>query len=188
MKNINKNGLNRDIPLPTKRVIRQRCGYGCILCGGLFCQYHHFDPQFAEATEHSVDGITLLCQRHHDEVTRGRISTEKVRVASLNPNSVKNKQTKYVFEDLAFPLEVGLGGLVFISADGILLKIDGEKVISVQYDDDGVATFSGIFCSPSGERLVVENNELTASTGHWDIDSKGREIIIRDTSQEIIFH
>ncbi len=188
MPNTNKHGLNRDIPLPIKRIVRQRYGYGCVLCGGLFCQYHHFDPPFAEASEHQADGITLLCQRHHDEVTRGRISEGKVQAANSNPYSIKNKSAKYVFEDLSFPLEVGLGGLVFISADGVLFKIDGEAAMSVQYDDDGIATFSGIFWSPNGEKLVIENNELTASTGHWDIDSKGREIIIRDSSREIVFH
>lgn len=188
MKTSNKNGLPRTIPLPVKRAVRRRCGYGCILCGALFCQYHHFNPTFNEAREHNPNGITLLCQKHHDEVTRGRISSLKIKTANSKPYSVKNKQTKYMFEDLAFPLEVGLGGLVFISADGILFKADGQNLMSVQYDEDGIATFSGIFCSPTGEKLIIENNELVAGTDHWDIESKGRDIVVKDSSNDIIFH
>lgn len=183
-----KESLSRNIPVAIKRAVRQRCGYGCVICGALFCQYHHFDPPFNIASEHHAYGITLLCPPHHDEVTRGRISPEKVHQADKNPYSVKNKRAQYVFQDLSFPLEVGLGGLVFISANGTLFKIDGKEVLSVKYDADGVATFGGIFSTLKGEELIIEDNELVASTGHWDIDSKGREIVIRDSSREIIFH
>lgn len=31
--NINKQGISRDIPDPIKRDVRQRCGFGCVICG-----------------------------------------------------------------------------------------------------------------------------------------------------------
>ena len=184
----NKYGLSRIIPRSVKRIVRKRCGYGCILCGELFCQYHHFNPLFNEAKKHDPDGITLLCLKHHDAVTNGRISMTKVSQANSNPFCVTNKQAKYLFEDFEYPLEVGLGGLVFITPDGVLLRADGESLLSLKKDEDGIALLCGYFSSPNGETLVIEDNELVASTGHWDIESSGKEITIRNAPREIIFH
>src|SRR5436190_17564410 len=65
---MNAHGLSRDIPEPIKRAVRQRCGFGCIICGSAVVQYHHFSPEYADATEHRAEGITLLCGRCHDKV------------------------------------------------------------------------------------------------------------------------
>ena len=186
--NTNKHGLIRDIPLEVKRIVRKRCGYGCILCGAMFCQYHHFDPEYKDAQWHDPNGITLLCAKHHDEITRGRISPDKIIKANQDPYCLKQRHAKYLFENLEHPLEVGIGGLVFITADGVLLKADGEPFLTVKKDEDGIAVLSGSFNTPDGQTLVIENNELVVNTGHWDIESSGTEIVIRSGPGEIVFH
>jgi hypothetical protein len=184
----NRHGLSRDVPADIKRLVRKRCGYGCVLCGGLFCQYHHFSPEFNNAVNHDPEGITLLCARHHDEVTRGRISPNRVIKANKNPYSVKNSEAKYLFEDLEYPLEVALGGLVFITPDGVLLKADNEILLSLRQDEDGIVLLSGKFSTPNGELLNIIDNELATTNGHWDIESRAKEIIIRSAPGEVVFH
>ena len=43
----NKYGLGRYIESDTRRLIRKRCGFGCVICGIGFFDYEHFDPDFA---------------------------------------------------------------------------------------------------------------------------------------------
>ena len=81
----NKHGLSRTIPEPVKREVRQRCGFGCVVCGSAIVQYHHFNPLFEEAQVHFADGINLLCGKCHDKVTRGMIGDRQVREADAYP-------------------------------------------------------------------------------------------------------
>ena len=81
----NKNGLSRNIDSETKRIIRQKCGFGCVICGCAIYQFEHVDPVFSEAKEHNPDNIVLLCATCHDSVTRGIWSKEKVKIAAKNP-------------------------------------------------------------------------------------------------------
>lgn len=189
MEDINKHGLPRDIPTYIKRQVRQRCGYGCVVCGKLFCQYHHFNPTFNEATAHVADGITLLCPFHHDQITNGRVSEDFISRHNANPYSVKNSNSKYLFEDLSYPLEVALGGLVFISPEGCLLRVDDNEVFSINNPPkENKPLITASFFSSSGNTLKVVENEIIASTGSWDIETQGREIVIRDAPRDVFLH
>lgn len=53
---MNQFGLSRDIPEAVKRQVRQRDGFGCIICGSAIIEYEHFEPEFHAAKFHSVDG------------------------------------------------------------------------------------------------------------------------------------
>ena len=67
----NKHGLTRDIPNDVKRKVRQRDGFGCVICGSAFYTYEHFDPEFVEAENHDPHGICLLCGTCHRRKTSG---------------------------------------------------------------------------------------------------------------------
>ncbi len=56
----NKHGLGRDIPRAVKTEIRERCGFGCVMCGQIPYDYDHLATPFIEATEHDPDDIVLL--------------------------------------------------------------------------------------------------------------------------------
>ncbi|MXF04188.1 hypothetical protein FQ041_25950, partial [Escherichia coli] len=74
MDNINKHGLSRRIPETIKRQIRQRCGFGCVICGFGFYDYEHFKPDFVDAKIHDPNGMTLLCSQRNQKRARGRLS------------------------------------------------------------------------------------------------------------------
>src|SRR5467141_5394733 len=74
---MNAHGLSRDIPESIKREVRQRCGFGCIICGSAVVQYHHFSPAYVDALEHRAEGITLLCGRCHDKARSASIEEIK---------------------------------------------------------------------------------------------------------------
>jgi hypothetical protein len=88
----NKHGLTRDIPNDVTRQVRQRDGFGCVICGSAFYTYAHFDPEFVDAKKHDPDGICLLCGTCHRRKTSGLLSTESVKQAVLHP---KCKETGF---------------------------------------------------------------------------------------------
>ncbi|HDZ0790542.1 TPA: hypothetical protein RRT77_004528, partial [Klebsiella pneumoniae] len=52
---VNKFGLKRYIPSEIRKRIRIDAGYGCVICGGLFVDYEHIEPEFSKAVEHDPD-------------------------------------------------------------------------------------------------------------------------------------
>jgi hypothetical protein len=58
--------ISRNIPFPIKRKIRQRCGFGCVICGLPLYEYEHL-LGFAKVKRHVEKEITLLCDQHHRE-------------------------------------------------------------------------------------------------------------------------
>ncbi|MFC1865180.1 cell division protein [Chloroflexota bacterium] len=72
------------IPQEIKREVRQRCGFGCVLCGIPLYQYDHM-LEWVETHKHVANEITLLCDRHHSEKTKGLLSKEAVKEANDNP-------------------------------------------------------------------------------------------------------
>jgi hypothetical protein len=98
MSKTNRQGLLRYIPDAVKRQVRQRCGFGCILCGNAIVQYEHVGPTFADASKHEADGITLLGPTHHAEVTSGMRSKRSVIAASANPKCLQRGFSSFLFE------------------------------------------------------------------------------------------
>ena len=52
----------RNIPAEIKRQVRQRCGFGCIICGLPIYEYEHME-EWAKVKRHRTEEITLLCPR-----------------------------------------------------------------------------------------------------------------------------
>src|ERR1700756_833363 len=82
---VNKDGLSRDIPADIRRVVRQRDGFGCVVCGLGIYEYDHFNPEFSEAKSHRPDGIILLCASCHAKKTKKVLSLETIAAAAANP-------------------------------------------------------------------------------------------------------
>ncbi len=102
----NQHGLSRNIPDPVARAVRQRCGFGCVVCGNAVYQYHHFSPSFAEARTHEACGITLLCGRCHQD---GSITEQTVLLANAAPRCRQQGYTSNLIQSIVRPLSVILG-------------------------------------------------------------------------------
>src|SRR5262249_16069797 len=75
---------SKEIPRPIKRQVRQRCEFGCVICGLPLDEYEHMEG-FAKVKRHVAKEITLLCDRHHREKTGGLLPLSDVRDADRNP-------------------------------------------------------------------------------------------------------
>jgi hypothetical protein len=183
----NKHGLSRDIPHPVKREVRQRCGFGCVICGSALYQYHHDDPPFEDATEHQAEGIVLLCDGCHGLKTRGRLSDDRIRAAAAHPKSLEKGFSFGAFDVGDQPPTVVVCGSTLVEPRDVL-TVGGETLLAVAPPESpgGPFRLSAKMLGIGGELLLqIEENEWKTPTGNWDVELTGRHITIRRGPGEI---
>lgn len=183
----NQHGLSRDIPEDVKRVVRRRCGFGCVVCGSGIYHYDHLDPPFEDAVRHDPAGIILLCGGCHDKKTRGFLSATTVRERSLQPPTFKTGYTREFFDIGADRPRILLGGTIFEGMDTIL-RVKGQAIMQLKPPEEEGAPhrLSGIFCDSSGNEIFrIVDNEWQGSLAAWDIEASGGTLTIRVAPKKI---
>lgn len=184
---------SRNIPRAIKREIRQRCGFGCVVCGIPLYDYDHIE-QFSEVNEHKAENLTLLCSMHHREKTNGLLSISQVREANLAPyNVVKGVSSPYRLnmEGSNFELTMGKCKLMIDNLNPqndfiIPFLIDNHKLISFEIID-GRLFFNLVILNNDGELLLkVEENEMIYNSEQWDVEFVGTRMKLREGSRKIV--
>lgn len=177
---VNKYGLKRDIHPDIRRKIRSDAGYGCVICGKIFVDYEHIEPEFKDAHEHDPEKMTLLCSGCHDDVTDKRISKKKVWLARENPFSKKNNLVKGMLDPETNYKNIKIGPLTS-TGSSIFLKIYGKPVLwfSEPEDPEEPVGFNAIFNNENGILAFVERNVFYGVVAKHDIDTKASTIEIR---------
>jgi hypothetical protein len=183
---INQHGLRRDdLTEDIRRTVRRRCGFGCVVCGSVPYHYDHFDPPFSEAREHRAEGITLLCARCHDLVSRRVWSREKVRKHDRSPFG--KKERPHLLLDLQPPARLVIGTIVF-EGDGRLLTVGGVPLISLHsLDGEGVLLSAEFRDADGNQTISVRNNELLFCQQSWDITVRGSRVRVHRAPRDVIF-
>lgn len=189
----NKYGLkDSDLKEKQKRKIRQDAGYGCVICGALFIQYEHIEPEFHEAKEHDPDKMTLLCGSHHDDVSHKRITKKSVWDHKRNP---KNKSGEIIKRSLYHKTidtqiyfgENTVGSLGNKTFDSII-TIKGKPIIWFEknHDEEAPLEVCAIFHDLKGlAHSYINRNCFITTVANYDIKGKGSRIIISDNGSVI---
>ncbi|MBB5235612.1 HNH endonuclease signature motif containing protein [Deinococcus budaensis] len=172
-----------------EREVRKRSGFGCIICGRIFCDYHHLE-EFSTVTEHDPSKIVLLCKEHHGDVTNSnpanrRISNETLEKYIRSPYGITKGHNRW--ESVTDIKGLRLGNFFFENTK-IILRIDGRNIISICGADDFFpsASLNAIFFDHEGrEVLRVERNLIKGNTDSWDFQSTGNLITINNSSKDI---
>jgi hypothetical protein len=183
----NKYGLSRDIPGEVKRAVRQRCGFGCVICAGAIVDYEHFSPEFSKATRHDPEGITLLCPACHAKKTRNMISQRRVREANQDPAA---RKVRYAFSDVE-----ASEGRPFIKLAGMTLRncnvpleVRGYPLFQVEGPEEvnGPYRLTASFFNRQGQpSLFVRQNEWKVFSDSWDVEVTGPSVTVRMQPGEI---
>jgi len=183
---LNRHGLKRDIPSPIKRVVRQRCGFGCIVCGKAIYQYHHTNPPFADAIRHDPDKIVLLCLECHGLVTSGLLSNRTIERSALSPKCLERGFSYFPLDindesDGDLQVRVVLGTTTFINVRSII-KLNNKPLFSI-YPPETLglpARLSASFYDISGSEVArIIENEWQSSSANWDVEIVGPRVTIR---------
>ena len=183
----NQFGLSRSIPEDIKRQVRQKCGYGCVICGAAIIEYEHVRPEFSKARAHQPHGIALLCPTCHAKKTRGYLSARRILDAMEKPAA---KESGFAFSELeehsAHPYIV-LGGMTLrncptpVQLRGLpLICVDDAEIVRGPYQ------LSASFFDQRGiPSLMIRRNEWQVAADSWDVEAVGGKITVRTGPGEI---
>lgn len=183
---------SRNIPLPIQREVRQRCGFGCVICGMPLYEYEHM-AEWAEVKRHVAEEITLLCDQHHREKTGGLLPKEVVAEANANQYNLRAGVSKPY--DLHFSGKeacVEIGGNSFTCEDQgygtamVPISVDGTPLIGLILADGHFLLNVVIFDEFNNPILQIKNNQLCFSTSPWDIQLVGTTLTIREAHRKIL--
>ena len=183
---------SRNIPLPVQREVRQRCGFGCVICGLPLYEYEHL-LGWSNVKRHVAEEITLLCNQHHREKTSGLLPIKKVIEANSHPFNLKVGVSKpYDLHYEGDKSEVVIGSNSFVSkyenGEGSIFPIiiDNIPLISFTLLDGHLLLNLNLFDEYNKLVLKIVNNQLIYSLSPWDIQFVGQKIIIREKSRKIL--
>ncbi|WP_443970341.1 HNH endonuclease signature motif containing protein [Sphingobium sp. CR28] len=180
---------NRNIPEETKRLVRQDCFFGCVLCGAPIFEYDHIE-EFHIVNKHEISNLALLCPNHHREKTSGRLSSDRVKNGRQNPfNKGREHASPWHIEpgrnrivEFGSNIASGLDG----DGDYRVIWINGRNYF-VQHSENGWVTFSAAITTIDGEiLLLIDRGELKSPVNIWDIKYQGTNLKIRVAPTEII--
>lgn len=183
---------SRNIPLPIQREVRQRCGFGCVICGLPLYEYEHM-AEWATVRRHVADEITLLCDQHHREKTSGLLPKEVVTQANQFPYNHQDSVKKpYNLHFSGKQAEVILGGNSFTcenSGSGTAMApviVDNIPLVGFVLADDHLLLNLVAFDEYNNVALHIQNNQLYYTTVPWDIQLVGKTLTIREAYKKIL--
>jgi hypothetical protein len=185
--NTNKHGLSRYIPAGVAREVRQRCGFGCVVCGGAIYEYDHFDPPFEDATHHHASGIALLCPPDHTRKASGLLSAERFSQAIEEPYAIANGTAWAAWDGANFAPEFWVG-LIRYRGGTSILDVDGEILFGFAPPEDAGApplTRARFFDRNQALVFAIENNEITINSDSFDVEAIGNRWTIRSAPQNV---
>jgi trigger factor len=181
-----------DIPSPMKREIRQRCGFGCVICGKLLFTYEHLEG-WANVERHVASEITLLCDHHQRERTNGLLPLQDVREADKNPyNKRTSVSPAYQLHYSGATCAIVIGGNVCKRdrlRDGdrlIAIMVDRQPILGFTFDQGRLLLMLELFNDQGERTLWIEENELRLCPSPWDVEFEGRRFTVREGRAE--FH
>ncbi|PWN60874.1 HNH endonuclease signature motif containing protein [Chryseobacterium viscerum] len=173
-----------------KREVRQRCGFGCVICGNPIFEYDHI-LGWANVKRHVANEITLLCDMHHKEKTTKRLPNFLVIEANKTPYNIRVGKTLskclYYYGDSA---NVVFGSMRFTMKRNdnfnylIPITFEGVSPIKIRFEDQ--MCFLNIeLQDPLGNIVLkIVDNELVLNIGMWDIEFVGQKLTLRERAYE----
>jgi hypothetical protein len=170
---------------PVKRLIRQRCGFGCVICGLPLYDYDHLVP-WAEVQKHDPDNIVLLCAQHHREKTSGLLPLAAVVAAHKDPLNLRTGASHPY--DLSYSgshceATIGSNRHVWPSlADGdftVPLLVDDTPIVLFRAEDCHLLLTVQLFNDQNELLVQILDNQLVYSAAPWDVEFVARQLTVR---------
>jgi hypothetical protein len=179
------------IPEKTKLAVRQRCAFGCVVCGLPFFEYDHIE-EYSKVRVHDPANLTLLCPKHHREKTSRLLSKDVIRDANSNPFNLNEKMTppwRRFFSGSSGSFYVGSDTYRFILSRSdrffSAIQIGGKSMLGFRFDGSGLL-LNAVLTNRSGKKiLIIEDGEIRASTEVFDYKVEGPVLTIRSVKSSV---
>jgi hypothetical protein len=169
-----------------KRAVRQRCGFGCVVCGLGYYDYHHVIPYSVSHT-HDPDEIVLLCSYHHTQYERGRMSKQVLSEHSSSPKAVLQGFANGTFESSPKPLLVDVGTNIIEETPNIvtICNIPMFGFSRPKYEDEPIGLTAFMSDVHGNPLFTIKNNNWVTHSKVWDITTEGQTIAIRNGARSL---
>jgi trigger factor len=181
------------IPEKIKRAVRQRCRFGCVICGIPLFHYDHIE-EYADVQEHKAENLTLLCPNHHQSKTSNRLSKDLLLKRNAKPFNEGHGLTAKSAVSLVSAGNVAkffAGGNTFLFP--IVprqlfpcITIDGEVVAGLTVEDGALLLDLKLHDATGATSMLSERGEVAISTGNRDYRLEGETLSIRSAPANII--
>jgi hypothetical protein len=179
------------IPSHIKRKVRQRCGFGCVICGLPIYEYDHI-PGYGRVKRHRAEEITLLCPHHHAEKTKGLLPAARVSGADKDPFNLKQGVTSpYSFWFEAGAPEIVLGTQLFTCNDmrrpTLMAPVVVHRHIPFAFTLDTRGLMLNLDARDSHNKrvLLIRDSELIVPAASWDVAFVGTNLSIWEKSRDL---
>jgi trigger factor len=178
------------IPSKIAREVRQRCGFGCVVCGLPLYEYEHMN-EWVRVKEHVAADMTLLCDRHHREKTGGLLGIDRLRQYNASPHNKKSESSPFLFHAQPSTITILFGNNIAKfdqSSQGpfIILSISAKPVLWFNLEDGNLLLNLTLYNRKDEAILKIRDNELIYSTEQWDITLIGKTLTIHAAARKII--
>ncbi len=186
------NVSSRNIPEPIKRSIRQRCGFGCVVCGSPIYHYDHLLNDWADVKTHIESDITLLCPTHHMEKTNGLLTRSQVKKFDARPYNIEQGvsspfQLNFEGKDAKFEIATNLfthdplrGNLL------IPVSIDGIPMLGFLIEHNRLLLRFSVYDDYNNEIFTIFDNQLQFLPDNWDVKIVGNRLKVLEGSRKIL--
>lgn len=168
------------IPEDLQRRVRVHCGFGCAICGEMPTSIEHIVP-YSTAEEHLFENLVLLCVKHHQEVTSGRLAKQTVQAARSSPFSRKLNSAIYQ-PTLKNHWEVKLGASTIRAPQGSVVSpfsISGIRPLTFHLSDPFRVSMDLKDRDGGSSLKVNENTFVFQPSTLWDVRLSGRHLNVR---------
>lgn len=179
------------IPEATKRAIRKRSGFGCVVCGMPIYDYEHLQG-FATVKRHVVKEMTLLCPQHHREKTNGLLPLQQLQEFVANPHNLrKGTSAPYQFNfHRGRSLVLTMANLRFVAPTGaqvmIPILINEYAPLNFILRENELLMNFGLVDESGNDVFRVKDNVMVYSANQWDLTFIGRTLTIRQAAGTFI--
>jgi hypothetical protein len=175
-----------------KREVRQRCFFGCIICGSPIWDYDHV-VEYSEVQGHTADNLVLLCPTHHAEKTRGMISSDTIRKFQEQPKNSTDE-----FSGARSLLKAGTQAGLIVGSNILAADVRGTdqpyfvgvwvngKILLGAQIVNGFILFDLVMVDKIGNVILkIERGNVVVATGSWDVKWVGKRLEIRSSEHSI---
>lgn len=174
-----------------ERQVRQRCFFGCVVCGMPIFDYDHIE-EYSVVKEHTVENITLLCPNHHREKSAGRLHGDLLRHFNANPYNRERPLTSFaavggnVITDFNFYFAKNKVKIGLIEGNfSTLVSIDYEEIVAVRREGVNMLLSLRIYDENSQLKLNVIDGRVQVSTDIYDYSFVGKTLKIHSAAKKI---
>jgi len=168
------------IPAELKREVRQRCGFGCVICGSPIYDYDHIE-EFSLVKEHTFENLVLLCPLCHRKKTKGLITKQMV-FNAINQVDTRGRTSPDEIPPQIYSLDIGSNFIKSFS--GLAFSILNFGTLEILFK--GKPMINAEILNENGDKAIeIKENNYTLCASTWDIEYVGKTLTFRSGPREI---